>query len=161
MVDQYEESPEERESRLLLIKFLTVADPLLDRCLQHLIMDSKVVLDRTKTQLRRIWAVSRENLRRVIHTIQNGLSRSRRAALNQVGMFRDALAAKFELLSFDIQEGAIKRILMRLNSMLGSLAKVFPALHAVKEFKDHVEATIEGLNDSPAPISLKDLLEQQ
>jgi hypothetical protein len=55
-------------------------------------------------------------------------------------MFGDALAAKWKLLSFDIEEGAVKRVLKRLNSMLSSLSKVFPALHAVKEYKDHLRS---------------------
>ena len=76
-------------------------------------------------------------------------------------MFGEALAAKYELLTFDIKEGAVKRIMKRLNSMLSSLAKVFPALHAVKEFKDHIEATVEGLRQTPEFITLKDVLEQQ
>jgi hypothetical protein len=74
-------------------------------------------------------------------------------------MFGEALAAKWELLSFDIKEGAVKRVLKRLNSMLSSLSKVFPLLHTVTEFKDHVEATVEGLRDTPEFITLKDLLE--
>jgi len=113
---------------------------------------------RAGTQLQRIWNSARENLRGVIRTIQIGLSRTRRRALQQVGMFGDALAAKWELLSFDIQEGAVKRLLKRLNSMLSSPSKVFPALHAVKEFKDQLEATVEGLKDTPEFITLGDLL---
>jgi hypothetical protein len=73
-------------------------------------------------------------------------------------MFGDALAAKWKLLSFDIEEGAVKRVLKRLNSMLSSLSKVFPALHAVKEYKDHFEVTVEGLQKPPEFISLGDLL---
>jgi len=74
-------------------------------------------------------------------------------------MFGDTLAAKWELLSSDIQEGAVKRVLKRLNSMLSSLSKVFPKLHAVKEYKDHVEVTVEGLQNAPEFITLGDLLE--
>jgi hypothetical protein len=44
------------------------------------------------------------------------------------------------------------------SHVLSSLAKVFPALHAVKEYKDHVEATIEGRQSVPDTISLGDLL---
>lgn len=73
-------------------------------------------------------------------------------------MFGDALAAKWELLSFDIQEAAVKRILKRLNTMLSSLSKVFPSLHAVKEFKDQLEATVDGLKNPPEFIMFGDLL---
>jgi hypothetical protein len=112
-------------------------------------------------QLQRIWTSARSTLKGVIESMRIGLSRARRGALNQIGMFGDALAAKYDLLSFDIQEGAVKRVMKRLNSMLSSLAKVFPALHAVKEFKDHIEATVEGLKQTPEFITLKDLLEQE
>jgi hypothetical protein len=45
--------------------------------------------------------------------------------------------------------------------MLASLAKVFPVLHAVKELKDHAEATMDGLNQPLEFITLSDLMEQQ
>jgi hypothetical protein len=35
------------------------------------------------------------------------------------------------------------------NSLLGSLAKVFPPLEAVKEFKEHVELTLEEKQSDP------------
>ena len=76
-------------------------------------------------------------------------------------MFGGSLKAKWDLLSFDIQEGAVKRILKRLNSMLSSLSKVFPSLHAVKEFKDHLEATLEGLREPLRFISFGDLLKPE
>lgn len=75
-------------------------------------------------------------------------------------MFGDTLAAKYELLRFDIEEGAVKRVMKRLNSMLSSLAKVFPALHAVN-FKDHIEATVEGMKQTSEFITLKDILQQE
>jgi hypothetical protein len=152
------ESEAERESRLLLNTFLTITDPLLERLLQDLVLRSDQLAHRGAKQLQRIWNSARENLSGVIRTIHIGLSRARRRALQQIGMFGDALAAKWELLSFDIQEGAVKRILKRLNSMLSSLSKVFPALHAVKEYKDQLEATVEGLKEAPEFIKLGDLL---
>jgi len=152
------ESAEERESRHLLNTFVTVTDPVLERLFKGLIGES-VRLDHDAAEpLRRMWDSARENLRGVSRTIQIGLSRTRRSALLQVGMFGDALAAKWELLSLDIRAGAVRRVLKRMNSMLSSLSKVFPALHAVKEFKDHVEATIEGMQDMPEFIDLKDVL---
>ena len=152
------ESESDRESRVLLNTFLTITDPLLERLLQNLVLRSNQLAHHGATQLQRIWNSARENLRSVIRAIQIGLSRARRRALKQIGMFGDALAAKWELLSFDIQEGAVKRILKRLNSMLSSLSKVFPALHAVKEFKDQLEVTVESLQDAPEFIKFGDLL---
>jgi hypothetical protein len=95
----------------------------------------------------------------VIESVRIGLNKARREGLNQIGMFRDPLKAKFALLTLDIREGAVRRVLKRLNSMLDSLADVFPALHAVKEYKDHVEATVEGQRDVPEIIHLGDLSE--
>jgi len=76
-------------------------------------------------------------------------------------MFGDTLAAKWELLSSDIEDGvgALMRILKRLNSMLSSLSNVFRSIDAVKEFKDHLEVTLEGLQNPPDFITLGDLLE--
>jgi hypothetical protein len=156
--DFNKESESERDSRLLLNTFLTTCDPLIERVLQRLVLDSGELAHRGATQLRRIWNSVSDNLRGVIRTIEIGLSRTRRRALEQIGMFGDALAAKWELLSFDIQEGAVKRILKRLNSMLSSLSKVFPALHAVKEFKDQLEATVDSLKNTPEFIVFGDLL---
>jgi hypothetical protein len=76
-------------------------------------------------------------------------------------MFGENLAAKYELLSLDVREGTVKRVLKRINSILGSLATIFQTLHAAKEFKEHIEATVEGLRDVPEIIDLRDLLEQQ
>jgi len=154
MPDQIQETRGERESRLLLIKFLTITDPLLERLLQSLIPDTHKLANRVRPQLDQIWTFAKANLEGVAKSIRIGLSRTRRRALNRVGMFGKALAAKWELLSFDIQEGAVKRILKRLNSMFSSLSKVFPVLHSVMEFKDHVEATVEGLTDTPEFITL-------
>jgi hypothetical protein len=136
MPDPIRESQADRESRILLTRFLTITDPLLERMLQRLILDRHRSSNEIGLHLRRIWASARESLKRVIQSIGIGLSRARRAALNRVGMFGEILAAKFELLAFDIREGAVKRVLKRLNSMSSSLAGVFIALDVVREFKD-------------------------
>ncbi|MFY9559881.1 MAG: hypothetical protein WAQ52_06585 [Terriglobales bacterium] len=160
MVELIKESAEDRESRLLLIRLLQVSEQTLDRYL-HELAQLQADLQVQFHELTRIWRTARANLRGVIDSIRIGLSLIRRQALIQVGMFGDTLAAKFSLLALDIQEGAVKRVLKRLNSMFGSLAKVFPALHAVKELKDHAEATMDGMKQPLEFISLKDLLEQQ
>lgn len=157
--DESKENPEERKSRLVLNQFLSTTEPVLDRLLTRLVLESKeAVVHRASEHLQQIWASARERLKAVVQAIQIGLSRTRRRALEQVGMFGDALAAKWTLLSFDIKEGAVKRVLKRLNSMLSSFSKVFPTLHAVKEFKDHLEVTVEALREPPEFISLGDLL---
>lgn len=148
-----------RESQVLLIRFLQTTDLLLERVLVQLVIRSKVALSGSRELLTLIWHDAQRYLRSVTESIRIGLNRKVRKALETVGMFGDVLKAKFELLTFDIREGAVRRVLKRVNSMLSSLAKVFAALHVVKEFKDHVEATIDGLRDSPEIIDLKDLLE--
>ncbi len=154
------ETKQERESRLLLNTFLTTVDPLLDHLLH--VLDSKdLFVHHAGERLHQIWNSAQNRLRAVIQSIKIGLSKTRRRALEQVGMFGDSLRAKWELLSFDIREGAVKRVLKRLNSMLGSLSKVFPTLHAVKEFKEHLEVTLEGLREPLEFISFGDLLKPE
>lgn len=156
------ETEQEHESRFLLNHFLITIDPVLERVLTRYVLDSKEdLVHRSGDQLRQIWSSAREHLRAVVQSIRIGLSRARRRALKQVGMFGDSLKAKWELLSFDIREGAVRRILKRLNSMLSSLSKVFPSLHAVKEFKDHLEVTLEALREPLEFISFGDLLKPQ
>src|SRR6266852_3957368 len=160
--DDSRENAQERESRLTLNIFLTTVDPLLDRVLNRFVLHSdEIAVHSAGRQLQQIWKTARERLKAVVQSIKIGLSKTRRRALEQVGMFGESLAAKWELLSFDIQEGAVKRILKRLNSMLSSFAKVYPSLHAVKEFKDHLEVTVEGLQEPPEFISFGDLLKAQ
>ena len=158
--DDARETAQERTSRVVLSNFLTTTDPLLEHVLRAL--DSKADLaHRYGEQLHLIWNSAQGHLRAVVQSIKIGLSKARRRALDQVGMFGESLKAKWELLSFDIQEGAVKRILKRLNSMLSSLSKVFPSLHAVKEFKDHLEATLEGLREPLEFISFGDILKPE
>jgi hypothetical protein len=166
MVDQPErESADERESRLLLIRFLVISDGTLDRFLDELLhamsRQKMRTIDIHMLNLQTIWRSARASLRGVIQSISVGLSRTRREALAQVGMFGEALRANFDLLSLDIREGAIKRVLKRLNSMFSSLTKVFPALHVVKELKDHAEATMDSLKEPLDIISLEDFLKEQ
>jgi len=108
--------------------------------------------------LRLLWQSAQASSHSVQEALRIGINRRVRKALDVVAMFGEQLKAKFALLSFDIREGLVKSILTRLNSMLDSLAEVFSPLHAVKEFKEHVEATIEWLRDVPETISLADLL---
>jgi hypothetical protein len=157
--DDSKESKQERESRLVLKRFLSATEPVLERVLNQLVLESKEPMaHRAGEYLKQIWASARDRLKAVVQAIDIGLSRTRRRALEQVGMFGDVLAAKWALLSFEIEEGAVKRVLKRLNSMLGSLSKVFPSLQAVKEFKDHVEVTVEALREPLEFISFGDLL---
>jgi hypothetical protein len=154
------ETSEERESRVLLIRFLSLTDRLLERVLGRIIEGQHQLVARIES-LRIIWTSARENLKGIIESLHIGLNNARRKALNAVGMFGSALKAKFDLLSFDVQEGAVGRVLKRLNSILGSLAEIFLGIDAVKEFKDHLEATIDGLKNPSEFITLKDLLEQK
>jgi uncharacterized protein (DUF2267 family) len=157
MAQRREESHEERESRLLLIRFLLLTDRLLQEMPDRWLARLPNLLNAVHQHLQRIWAGAQRNLRGVIESVRIGLNKARREGLNQIGMFGDALEAKFALVTLDIREGAVRRVLKRLNSMLDSLADIFPALHAVKEYKDHIEATVEGQRDVPEMINLGDL----
>jgi hypothetical protein len=81
------------------------------------------------------------------------------------GLTGKSLAMKFEVgrvLFRDLNESAVetpagfkifghklKFPLKWANAILDSLAKVFPPLEAVKEFKDHVELTVEEIESEP------------
>ena len=67
------ESQVERESRLLLITFLTTTDSLLERLLQGLVLDVHELADRMGPQLQRIWRSARLTLKGVIESVRIGL----------------------------------------------------------------------------------------
>ncbi len=159
MVSRDHESDEDKDSRLLLIGLLTVTDRLLDQLLEGPILNAPISSGGPVQQLQIIWKAARASLRGVTESLRVGLSRARRKALDKVGMFGASLKAKFELLTFDIKENAVKRVLKRLNSLLGSLAKIFEPLHAVKEIKEHVEIYIEALKEPLELVSLAEVLE--
>ena len=58
------------------------------------------------------------------------------------GLVRDSLEFKRNMLTEAIRERVISRILKIINSLLGSLTRVFPFLGAVKEYKELVEAAV-------------------
>jgi hypothetical protein len=66
--------------------------------------------------------------------------------LEGVGLVRDSLQFKRSMLTQAIKQGVVSRLLKIINSILGSLAKVFPFLEAVKEYKEHIEAAISVQN---------------
>src|SRR6185437_1027744 len=135
MTPSEHESPEAKQSRLLLIEVLELTDRLLERIVNQLIFKSQRVLRRVIENIRILMKAAQAAGKSLVESLKIGLNRRVRRSLERVGMFGAKLKAKFNLLSFDIQEGAVKRVLKRLNSILGSLAKVFEPLHIVKEFK--------------------------
>jgi hypothetical protein len=62
------------------------------------------------------------------------------------GLVRDSLQFKNQMLTESIKQGVVARTLKIINSILGSFAKVFPFLEAVKEYKEHIEAAISVQN---------------
>jgi hypothetical protein len=62
------------------------------------------------------------------------------------GLVRDSLQFKSQMLTESIKQGVVGRTLKIINSILGSFAKVFPFLEAVKEYKEHIEAAISVQN---------------
>lgn len=134
------ETPEEKTSQELLGKFLAVTDRVLDTLARR--SETLRISRQAIHSLQVIWTPARANLHSVSESLSIGLSRTRRRALESVGMFGDSLKAKVDLLLEDIIENSLPRVLKRLNSMLGSLAKIFHLLHSVKEFKEHYEIAI-------------------
>jgi hypothetical protein len=80
-----------------------------------------------------------------------------REALRNAGLTGPNLQMKWTLLGFDVKRGRVKRIIKRINSILGSLSSVFPVADVIKEFKDQTEASMGDLDDSEGPKSLGDL----
>ncbi len=73
--DESKETPEERESRLVLNQFLSTTEPVLDRLLKRLVLESKeAVVHRASEHLQQIWASARERLKAVVQAIQTYLS---------------------------------------------------------------------------------------
>ena len=68
--------------------------------------------------------------------------------LERSGLIGSQLAMKWNLLDLDVIAGFLGRVLKRLNSILGSLAKAIFAVEVLKEFKDHVEISIKDLEAS-------------
>jgi hypothetical protein len=62
------------------------------------------------------------------------------------GLVRDSMQFKRDMFTQAIKQGVVSRTLKIINSLLGSLSKVFPFLEAVKEYKEHVEAAISVQN---------------
>jgi hypothetical protein len=154
MVAGRKESPEEKDSRLLFLKFLIEANNFLERVLDLITSQTLTFAAAGLHHLNVIAKSAKRKLKGVIDTVSIGLSLSRRKALEKVGMFGEDLKAKFALLVSDIDENAVRLVLRRLNSMLLSAAAVFPVLHAVKEYKDHLEIAIDGLDNPSEFISL-------
>lgn len=70
------------------------------------------------------------------------------------GLSGASLRMKVGLLFADVTRGRIKRLIARINSILGSLSSVFPGADAIKEFKDQTEASMGDLEDTEGPQPL-------
>jgi hypothetical protein len=57
---------------------------------------------------------------------------------------------KWEVLLEDLTTNAVGRIVKRIDSLLGSLSTVIPGAELMKEYKEHVEISIEHLAASNA-----------
>lgn len=95
-----------------------------------------------------------------VRTVQSQLrelTAEQRVRLNNAGLTGRNLEAKSTLLGFDFKRGRVKRLIQRINSILGSLSSVFPVADMIKEFKDQTEASLRDLRDTEGPKSLADL----
>jgi hypothetical protein len=82
-------------------------------------------------------------------------SSRQRERLEAAGLTGLPLRIKALLLLFDVSRGRIKRIINRINSLLGSLSTAFPPAEIIKEFKDQTEASMGDLEDSEGPQPLE------
>jgi hypothetical protein len=94
---------------------------------------------------------------KIVQSQLRELTDRQRAGLESAGLTGRSLEVKRTLLGFDFKRGRIKRIIQRINSILGSLSGVFPVADVIKEFKDQTEASIGDLDDREGPKSLADL----
>lgn len=74
-----------------------------------------------------------------------GLSGRLSASLTRVGMIKQELRAKLELLWEYLREGTLGPILKTMNAILGSLAGVFALAEVLKEFKENMEVAMDSL----------------
>ena len=66
--------------------------------------------------------------------------------LERSGLIGNQPVMKKTLLDLDLKAGVLWRVLKRLNSLLGSLAKAIFGVEIIKEYKDHVEISIKDLD---------------
>jgi hypothetical protein len=70
--------------------------------------------------------------------------------LERAGLTGGQLRMKWEVLLEDLTTNAVGRIVKRIDSLLGSLSTVIPGAELMKEYKEHVEISIEHLAASNA-----------
>ncbi len=78
---------------------------------------------------------------------------SRWQALKSLGLTGSSLTLKVTEFFEWFSKGKLKRLLKSLNSILGSLFKVFGQLEPVKEFKDHLEINLDDMDDGDESIT--------
>ena len=69
--------------------------------------------------------------------------------LDNVGLTGSQLGWKNSMLKAATQSGVVPWIFKVINSILGSLSKVIPVLEPVKEYKEHVEASLTRPDGTP------------
>jgi uncharacterized membrane protein YccC len=102
---------------------------------------------------RSIRAAFEELLARLDDRSESGLEELTQT-LRTGGLTDSPLRMKSALLSRDVRRRDWKRVFQRIDSILGSLR--LPGAEAIKEFKEHVEITVERLrehdDDAPQPL---------
>lgn len=110
--------------------------------------------ERHRAILLRGWNEFRADLAKVRGSLRR-LSAAAHRRLYNAGMAGRQLRMKVELFLEDIQSASIGRILKRCDLILDSLKTAFPLLEAVKEYKEHVEASIENQNDPDSALNTR------
>lgn len=86
--------------------------------------------------------------------LEIGLSGKLSSSLARVGMIKEELRAKLELLWEYLRDGTLGPILKTMNAILGSLAGVFGFAEVLKEFKENMEVAVDSLGKEGESITL-------
>jgi hypothetical protein len=152
------ETNEDKKSKRNLHTFLKVNQQALqqvfDLLSERLRSKGRTTASATVQHLNTLRLAAFEGQKGIEKFFERGMNKAQRKLLSEVGLFHDTLLAKLQLLWDCLRDGSLSPILKTLNSLLGSLAKIFAPLHAVKEFKEMMEVAVDRLGPKSDPIVL-------
>ena len=151
------ESDEDKKSKRNLRTFLKVNQQALQQVfdlLSERIGSTAKTAGTTVQHLNTLRIAAFDGQKGIEQFFEKGMNTAQRKLLAELGLLHDALFAKLQLLWDCLRDGSLAPILKTLNSLLGSLAKVFAPLHAVKEFKEMMEVAVDRLDPRSDPIVL-------
>lgn len=141
MADNRPPDEREKDRRILISVIVDIRDQL-----RFIVFERR---DLFRTEYRQYfpgpWNDVEGRLNRAANTLEAQQPDLHWEYLEGVGLVRDSLQFKRDMLT-QAKKGPISRLLKVINSILGSLAKVFGFLEAVKEYKEMIEAAISVQN---------------